>query len=78
MTTVTLKMQDELNEIIVERTIDGSNLMVNNENVPNGWESHTIGNENQISKNLNRWILERGNQQHNTILTLIDWKINNN
>lgn len=76
MTTVTLTMFDELNEINVERTIDGSNLIVNNTSAPMGWESHKIGSKDQITENLNKWIDERGNQQHNTVLTLISWSVN--
>ena len=76
MTTVTLNMFDELNEVEVSRTIDGSNLMVNNDSSPLGWECNKIGTNEQIEKNLNIWINERGNQQHETILTLTSWKVN--
>lgn len=76
MTTVTLKMYDELNETNVERTIDGSNLLVNDTNAPEGWESDIVGNKKQIEANLNKWISERGNDQHDTILTLKSWSVN--
>ena len=76
MTTVTLNMFDELNEVELSRTIDGSNLMVNDINASLGMECHKIGTDSQIEKNLNLWISERGNNQHETILTLISWKIN--
>jgi len=76
MTTVTLNMWDELNEVNIDRTIDGSNLMVNNVNASIGWECHIKGNDEQIKNNLEKWIEDRGNDQHDTILTLIDWKIN--
>lgn len=76
MTTVTLKMYDEFNEVNVERTIDGSNLMVNNTDAPFGWECNKVGTNEQIERNLNLWISERGNQQHETLLTLLEWKIN--
>ena len=76
MITVTLKMWDELNQINVERTIDGSNLLVNNSKAALGWESHVVGTDKQIEFNLNRWISERGNEQHDTLLTLNSWIIN--
>jgi hypothetical protein len=74
--TVTIQMQDELNEKVIERTIDASNLLVNNDNAPLGFEHSIIGNVQQQKASLNNWILERGNQQHDTILTLISWVIN--
>lgn len=76
MLTVTIKMYDELNEVDVERTIDGSNLMVSDNDAPSGWECNILGNEKQIKNNLERWIDERGNEQHETILTLVGWEIN--
>jgi hypothetical protein len=76
MLTVTLNMYDELNEKNVSRTIDGSNLMVNNTDALQGWECNKIGTNPQIENNLNVWISERGNDQHDTLLTLTDWKIN--
>lgn len=77
MTTVTLKMYDEFNEIEVVRTIDGSNIMVNNTKAPLDFEHNIKGTEKQIEENLNKWISERGNDQHETLLTLISWEINN-
>lgn len=76
MKTVTLKMWDELNEVNVERTIDYSNILVNNDNAQNGWECHVVGSNTEIEESLNNWIEERGNKQHDTILTLISWSIN--
>lgn len=75
MLSVTLFMQDELNGNKVERTIDGSNLMVP-DNSTFGWECNKIGTSEEIESNLNNWIKERGNQQHETLLTLEGWKIN--
>lgn len=76
MKTVTLTMWDELNQVIVKRTIDGSNVLVNDSSALWGWESHTVGTNSQIEENLNNWIIERGNTQHDTLLTLKSWKIN--
>lgn len=76
MTTVTLKMWDELNEVSVERTIDGSNVLVNDSSANMGWESHKIGTNDQIESNLKGWISERGNEQHETVLTLVEWSFN--
>jgi hypothetical protein len=78
MQTITLKMLDELNNKEVERTIDGSNMYVNNTAALPGWECNRIGTNEEIEKNLNVWINEIGNDQHETILTLISWKINKN
>ena len=75
--TVTIQMQDELNNKLVERTIDGSNLLVNDDNAPLGFECSIIGNIKQQEQSLNNWIMERGNEQHDTILTLVSWTINN-
>ena len=77
MTTVTLKMYDELNQKNVERTIDGSNIMVADTNALPGMECNKIGNDQQIKEKLDQWINERANKQHNTILSLINYKINN-
>jgi ribosome recycling factor len=77
MKTVTLFMFDELNEKQVERTIDISNVTVADTNAPDGWECDVIGTTEQQRKGLNAWISERGNEQHDTILTLQSWAINN-
>ncbi len=70
-------MYDEFNEIEVVRTIDGSNIMVNNTKAPLDFEHNIKGTDKQIEENLNKWISERGNDQHETLLTLISWEINN-
>lgn len=71
MNTVTLIMTDELNEMKVERTIDATNAYSNGDIC---WE---LKDESEQRKNLERWISERGNQQHETILTLNSWRFNN-
>ena len=68
--TVTVKMNDILNSIEVERTIDIVNIMSSGDFC---WELK--GKEDQRA-NLERWIEERANDQHDTILDLIDWTIN--
>jgi hypothetical protein len=70
MRTVTLQMIDELTGETVSRTIDATNAYSNGEYC---WE---LRGENEQRKNLNDWILERGNQQHETILTLVSWSFN--
>jgi hypothetical protein len=70
MTTVTLKMIDELTGENVSRTIDATNAFTSGSVC---WE---LRGEQDQRKNLNRWILERGNSQHNTILSLISWSFN--
>ena len=76
MNTVTLRMTDELTEKEVVRTIDISVLSVNDDNALSGWECDIIAPVERQRKQLERWISERGNQQHDTILTLNSWDIN--
>jgi hypothetical protein len=68
MTTVTLKMNDLLNGKIIERTIDAVNAY------SNGAVCWELKGKNEQGENLNRWISERGNDQHETILELISWE----
>ena len=70
MTTVTLNMIDELTGENVSRTIDCINAMTSGSI---WWE---LRGEDEQRKNLNRWISERGNEQHNTMLSLISWSFN--
>lgn len=70
MTTVTLKMNDLLNETTIERTIDATNAYSNGSIT---WE---LKGENEQRENLERWINERGNDQHETILELTSWSFN--
>lgn len=70
MNTVTLQMIDELTGQTVSRTIDITNAMSNGQYC---WE---LKGENEQRKNLNNWILQRGNEQHATILTLVSWSFN--
>jgi len=70
MTTVTLNMQDLYTGESISRTIDGSNAMTS------GSECWELRGENSQRDSLERWISERGNEQHNTTLELIDWTIN--
>ena len=67
---VTLQMNDLLNDTSVERTIDISNAYSNGSIC---WELK--GREAQ-AEGLNRWINERGNDQHETILELVSWSFN--
>ena len=70
MNTVTLQMIDELTGNAVSRTIDITNAMSNGQYC---WE---LKGENEQRKNLNNWILQRGNEQHATILSLVSWSFN--
>ena len=65
---VELKMEDELTGEIVSRTIDKTNAMKSGSSC---WE---MGDEASQRKALERWIAERGNKQHESILNLISWK----
>lgn len=71
MKTVTVTMMDELTGEEVVRTIDATNAYSSGSVC---WE---LKGKEQQRKNLNRWITERANEQHNTLLTLLDWKFNN-
>ena len=76
MKTVTIQMTDLLSGLEVKRTIDSSNVMVADNSVFN-FECNVLGNEEQQRKCLEKWISERGNEQHDTILELKSWTINN-
>ena len=67
METVTLTMLDEITEKEITRTIDITNAMETC--------SELKGVESQ-KRNLELWIQERGNEQHETILTLQSWTLN--
>jgi hypothetical protein len=70
MQTVTLNMTDLSTGQIIERTIDATNAYSSGSVC---WE---LKGETEQRKNLNRWINERGNEQHNTILDLNFWVFN--
>jgi hypothetical protein len=66
MQNVNLKMTDSEGKTVL-RTIDGLNAY------SNGSECWELRGRNEQRKQLERWISERGNEQHATKLTLIDW-----
>ena len=68
MTTVTITMIDEFTGETVIRTIDATNAY------KSGTYCYELGNNESQKKQLNNWIIERANKQHNTILNLISWK----
>lgn len=65
MKVIELKMKDLLNDTTVTRQIDLSNIFT-------GHKPATKENQTDL---LNRWISERGNNQHETILELKSWEI---
>ena len=67
MKKVTLEMHDEMTGENVTRTIDATNAY------SNGSECWELRGENEQRANLENWIDERANDQHNTILSLISW-----
>ncbi len=75
MTRVNLIMTDILENKEVLRTIDVSNILVSDNSILD-FECNKIGNESQILKSINNWIIERGNKQHETILELKSYTIN--
>lgn len=64
MENVTLKMIDLLTEEEVVRTIDISNAFTGNEL-----------KKDKVRENLEEWIENRGNSQHETFLELISWEL---
>jgi|Laugrespbdmm15sn_2_1035079.scaffolds.fasta_scaffold131305_1 hypothetical protein len=70
MTTVTVTMIDELTGEKVTRTIDATNAY------KSGSVCYELGNNESQKKQLNNWISERANKQHNTILNLVSWEFN--
>ena len=60
-------MRDEMTGENVARTIDATNAY------SNGSECWELRGEAEQKKNLESWISERANEQHNTILSLISW-----
>ena len=79
MKTITVNMIDLLtdNQDEVVRTIDISNIQVPNYDAPIGWECDKIetDKEKQI-KLIEKWIDDRANNQHETILELVSFTIN--
>lgn len=67
--TVTLHMTDEFTGRKVVRSIDITNVMSSGSTM---WE---LRGKNEQRKNLEAWIEQRGNEQHNTILRLDSWEI---
>ena len=68
MTTVTVTMIDEFTKETIIRTIDATNAY------KSGTYCYELGNNESQKKQLNNWIIERANKQHNTILNLVSWK----
>ena len=65
MKVLQLELKDLLNNTFVSRQIDLSNIFT-------GHKPATKENQTDL---LNRWIKERGNDQHETILELKSWEI---
>lgn len=69
-TTVTLNMIDDLTNKEVSRTLDITTAMKTCD------ECMELGDTESQREELERWIKDRGNKQHDTFLTLTDWVIN--
>ena len=67
---VELTMIDELTGQTVKRTIDKTNAMKSDSNSG----CFVVGDKASQRKGLENWINERGNEQHETILTLVSWE----
>lgn len=73
MQTVTLFMTDLLTSEAVERTIDISNVYVPCSETCMQKKAET---EERQREQLERWIKERGNEQHEALLVLDRWTVN--
>jgi hypothetical protein len=71
MENVTLKMEDMYTGETITRTIHATNAYTNGSVC---WEKR---DEKSQRTQLERWIKERGNEQHNTQLALISWEFTN-
>jgi hypothetical protein len=67
MNNVTLNMIDLMTSNKVTRTIDITNAM------STGGQTWELKDEQNQRANLEQWINERGNQQHETTLLLESW-----
>jgi hypothetical protein len=67
MKNVTLTMKDEFSGETVKRTISGLNACSSGNAC---WE---LKGQQDQRNNLERWISERANSQHETILSLVSW-----
>lgn len=65
MRAVKVTMTDDFTGETITREIDITNVMINN----------MIASDAQITENLNQWINQRANQQHETILTLVSYEL---
>ena len=65
---VTVTMKDAFTGEAVERTIDKTNAM----NMKD--DGFFMGTEQEQKENLEDWINERANEQHETFLDLVSWK----
>ena len=65
---VVVKMKDAFTGKAVERTIDKTNAM----NMK--MDGFFMGTKEEQAANLNDWILERANEQHETFLDLVSWE----
>ena len=72
MRNVIVTMQDQFTRKEVVRTIDALNAYSSGDVC---WE---LRGEAEQRKNLNRWIIERANEQHETILELVSWRFEKN
>jgi len=75
MTSVTLEMICMKTGKSIFRDIHISNICVA-ANCALEFEHNTIAEKSEQKQLLNNWIIERGNEQHNTELALINWTIN--
>ncbi len=65
---VVVKMKDAFTGEAVERTIDKTNAM----NMKD--DGFFMGTKEEQAENLNEWILDRANDQHETFLDLVSWE----
>lgn len=68
MNNVILTLKDLFTNEVITRTIDATNAY------SNGAVCWELGDEEAQRANLERWVTERGNAQHETILELTSWE----
>lgn len=66
---VAVTFKDTLEEKPVYRILDYTNLMIPYK------EAQKVGEFHNQETQLNQWINERGNDQHETLLELIEWEL---
>ena len=71
MKNLAITLKDELTNETIHRNISATNAM------NSGSVCYELGTDTDQKNNIERWISERGNNQHETILSLVSWEFIN-